>query len=229
MVERGALITSARPVDEAAVILTRAIEDADRAHGRARVAIAGGSAASVIGVVRKNLAPKLWRRVFLTWVDERCVPLLSPDSNRGAAYKEGWLDVSAPCAFELPLYLDDETPDAACSRVRQALVAKFHNTLDVLLLGLGEDGHIASLFPSRPSLTERRATVLAISDSPKPPPSRITLTLPLLDTAATQLVVAVGEGKRKALAQTLAGDTALPLTHLHHVQLVTDLSFGETS
>lgn len=227
MVEGGALITSAHPLHDAAMRFAHAIENADRVRGKARVAISGGSAASVVGEARKLIPANVWSRLCLTWADERCVPFASADSNRGTAYKEGWLDANAAVAHELPLFRDDESPESACARVTNNLNTFFDNALDVVLLGLGEDGHIASLFPGHPSLREKAKLVVAISDSPKPPPRRITLTLPLIDSAATKLVYAVGSGKRDAIERSLSRETILPLSHLQHIDIITDLALGD--
>jgi 6-phosphogluconolactonase len=153
-------------------------------------------------------------------VDERCVPLADPQSNRGSAYREGQLDPTDPPALELPLYLDGETPPGACARVAAALHGPFQGGLDVLLLGMGEDGHIASLFPGRPFERTGGPPVFAVPDSPKPPPRRITLALSMLASAESAVLVATGPAKRAALERLVQGDPALPASALEGLTVV---------
>ncbi len=212
MAERR-LVVGDRPAAEAGRLLARELARFDRP----RLAIPGGSAASALAAVDAGL----WRRVLLTWVDERCVPAGDADSNRGAALRKGLLDRGEPAALELPLYEDGEAPEQACARVGEALAERFGSALDVALLGLGEDGHVASLFPGR--AWPGGALVAAVLDSPKPPPRRITLTLPMLRTAKSAILLAAGEGKRAALERLLDGDPALPASALEPLVIVTDL------
>jgi 6-phosphogluconolactonase len=154
-------------------------------------------------------------------VDERCVPFDDPASNRGAAYRSGCLDTNEPPMHELALFEAGETPAEACLRVGVALEAHFSFGLGVVLLGMGEDGHVASLFPGHE--TPPGALVAHVPDSPKPPPLRITLTRRALETARTTIVLAMGEGKRNALTRLLAGDAVLPAHGLPGLTIVTDL------
>jgi 6-phosphogluconolactonase len=217
----ASFIVARDPAAAAAALLAPRLEDLDRRQGTVRLAVAGGSALAALGALRGVLDPGVWSRLRLTWVDERCVPRADPDSNRGAAYRDGRLDPDRPPALELPLFLDGETPAAACARVAAGLAGPFQGGLDALLLGLGEDGHIASLFPGRPWAAAPDA--FPVLDSPKPPPRRITLALPLLATARTAVLVAAGPAKGPALARLAAGDPALPATALASLTVVTDL------
>jgi 6-phosphogluconolactonase len=212
------------PIGTAAAMLVTLLCGIDRERGRARLAVAGGSAAAALGAVRRGLPPGVWGRLALTWVDERCVPYADLESNRGAAYRGGQLDPGDPPGLELPLFLDPETPVEACARVAAALRGDFQGGLDALLLGMGEDGHIASLFPGRPFERIGGPPVFAVPDSPKPPLRRITLALSMLATAASGILVASGAGKRDALARLAQGDPRLPACGLGGVTVITDVS-----
>jgi 6-phosphogluconolactonase len=219
------VVRSDDPVGAAAELVVAAVARADTRGGAPRLAIPGGSALAAVGPAREALGG-IWSRVRLTWVDERCVANTDAASNRGSAYRSGALRADCAPAHELALFLDGEVPAAAVARVEAALDAWFDGGLDVLLLGLGEDGHIASLFPGwMPPDGARAAHVTA---SPKPPPDRITLTLPLLATAREAILLATGEAKRAALTRLASGDTALPAAHLSGLIIVTELDVDDS-
>jgi len=220
------LVISDDPIRETGRRVADAILASDAERGGTRFAIAGGSAAQALAFVLPALPDDVWKRVSLTWVDERRVPFDSPDSNRGEAYRKGWLSKDRPPGFELPLWLDDETNDRALRRLQTALADRFRSKLDVTLLGMGEDGHIASLFPGHPARFAK-GPVTTLDDSPKPPPQRITLTYEILRTSRAQFLVATGEGKRAALERVLSGDPLAPANALPELTLVTNLRLGE--
>jgi 6-phosphogluconolactonase len=216
--ERPRLTTSVEPVEDTARLVLRALAAAG--SGGPRLAVPGGSAAVVLGRVRSGLGGE-WRRLRLTWVDERCVPFDDAESNRGAAYREGLLDPSDPPAHELPLFLDGESGEEAVARVEEAWAAAFDGALDAVLLGMGSDGHVASLFPGRGEPAGAFAAFVA--SSPKPPPERVTLTRRALGTARSTLLLATGEAKRAALERLVSGDSSLPACGLPGLHVITDL------
>jgi 6-phosphogluconolactonase len=139
-----------------------------------------------------------WSRVDLWLGDERCVPATDPDSNRRLV--EETLLAAAPAARLHPIDGQAE-PDAAAAAYASELGTV---AFDLALLGLGEDGHMASLFPGSPALHERERLAVAVT-AVKPPPRRITLTFPVWERARGLVVLAVGAGKANAVAAVTAG------------------------
>jgi len=150
-----------------------------------------------------------WPSVFVYWSDERQVPLDDPSSNYAMA-KAALLDhLRIPPEQVFPL-VGDPTP--ALRRIPAD--AGGRPRFDLIHLGMGEDGHTASLFPGSPVLEEVRAPVAQVHDAPKPPPERLTLTLPVLNAARAVLFMVQGASKREALARVLRRDPALPASHV---------------
>jgi 6-phosphogluconolactonase len=149
-----------------------------------------------------------WRSVFLYWSDERQVPLDDPASNYAMA-KAALLDhVPIPPEQVFPLVGD---PTRALRGIPADDLGR--PRFDLIHLGLGEDGHTASLFPGDPALEEQRALVRAVH-AVKPPPERLTLTLPVVNAARAVLFMVQGAAKRDALARVLRRDPALPASHV---------------
>jgi len=220
------VIHAREPARVASALLATAIARVQERKTGPRLAIPGGSALAALGPARAGLG-SIWSGVRLTWVDERCVSEADAASNRGEAYRAGALRLDRPPAAELPLYLFPESPRSAVARVEATFDECFEGALDVLLLGMGEDGHIASLFPENGVRADAR--VAHVRGSPKPPAERITLTLPLLATAREAILMVTGESKREALNRLLEGDPALPATHLTGLVVVTDLQLEDSS
>ncbi len=189
------VLATAEEVAEAA-----AAEIADVLRGGAQsLVLAGGTTPKRCYELLAELDVQ-WGRVSVLFGDERCVPPDHPDSNYRMV-KESLLDRVAPATvYRMPAELGpDEGADAYAEVV--ANVAP----LDLVLLGVGEDGHVASLFPGHPLL---RATGLTagIRDSPKPPPERVTLTLEAIRDAGRVLIIATGSGKADAIALAKRGE-----------------------
>ncbi len=161
-------------------------------------AISGGATALIfLGALRQ--AQVDWSRISLFWTDERAVPPDHADSNYGTAHRMllGPLGAKAPRAYRMQA----EHPDLgeAALHYDQVLAHELHGgPLDLAILGVGEDGHVCSLFPGhRALLAEDR--VVAIEDAPKPPPRRLSLTLPFVRQTRELWLVVIGPRKLNVL------------------------------
>ena len=140
-----------------------------------------------------------WGGVSILFGDERCVRPDHPESNYLMA-RQSLLDRVAPATvYRMPAELG---PDEGAKLYAPVVAAA--SPLDLVTLGVGEDGHTASLFPGHPALNAQGLTV-GIYDSPKPPPERVTLTLQALQSARGVLILATGAGKADAVARAKRG------------------------
>jgi 6-phosphogluconolactonase len=149
--------------------------------------------------------------------DERCVPVTDPDSNWGQAAAALLDHVPVP-ASHLLRPQGELGAEAAADAYQAALAGLPPDPggtaprLEVVWLGVGEDGHCLSLFPGHPELEVTDRLVVGVHDSPKPPPDRVSLTLAALGGTERLLVLAAGAGKAEPVARARAGDDRLPLT-----------------
>jgi len=141
-----------------------------------------------------------WGRVTVLFGDERCVPPDDPESNYRMA-REALLDRAAPATVHR---IVGELGPVEAANAYDDIVARLA-PLDVVVLGVGEDGHTASLFPGHPELAADGWAV-PVRDSPKPPPDRVSLTLPALRGARLVIVLATGAGKADAVAKARRGE-----------------------
>ncbi|HEY9287097.1 MAG TPA: 6-phosphogluconolactonase [Candidatus Dormibacteraeota bacterium] len=194
---------ASRAADWTADHIRRAVKD----RGACYIALAGGETPR--GCYQRLAQPPYrddlpWTRVFVYWSDERQVPLDDPESNYAMANSALLEHVPIPRQQIFPLVGDpqpaiDQVPKDAAGRPR----------FDVIHLGMGEDGHTASLFPGHPAL-QYQSAVVAVLNAPKPPPERLTLTLPALNAGRAILFMVQGAGKHQALERVLRRDPALP-------------------
>ncbi|MEV6524387.1 6-phosphogluconolactonase [Longispora sp. NPDC051575] len=212
----------------AARLITRLI-DAQAARGVASVVLTGGRvAAAVYAAVRDSPARDAidWSRVDVWWGDERFLPAGDPERNetqaRAALLDAVPLDPARVHPMPATDGPDGEDPEAGAARYADLLAKTGHPQelphFDVLLLGVGEDGHIASVFPEAPATHDRR-TVTAVRGAPKPPPVRVTLTPSAVNTAEEVWLIAAGEGKADAVGMALhgAGPVQIPAAGVHGV------------
>jgi len=191
--------------------------EAQQSGGEPQVALTGGSIADAIHREVARLAPTSrvdWSRVGVWWGDERFVAADSPDRNARQA-RASLLDVvGATSVHEMPSA--DEALDAAAGASAYAAQVRAHGggEFALVMLGVGHDGHVASLFPGYPQLDVDDEIAVAVTDSPKPPPERITLTLPALNRARAVWFVVSGADKALAVARAIAGDAGLPASRV---------------
>ena len=200
----------AEPPELAEVLVSRLEREAQAAlaaRGSFSIALPGGSVATTL-FPRLASAAVDWSRSDFFWVDERAVPPDDPESNFAAA-RALWLEpASIPGSRVHRMRGDAADLDQAAWAYEAELRSALGDPprLDVALLGVGPDGHVASLFPGHRLLDETARPVAALQDAPKPPPRRLTLTLPVL--AAARLVVVAAFGASKAEVVRAALDEA---------------------
>lgn len=179
----------------AAADLAARIERTIAAHGRCRLALAGGFTPKQV-YERVARDPSLdWRRVDIFFGDERCVPADHEDSNYRMA-REALLD---RVAVALTVHrIEGERPPLEAARVYEGVLGD--QPLDLVLLGMGEDGHVASLFPDTPELGSAAARVVA-TRSPRPPAARVSLTLRAINEAGAVVFWVTGAAKADRVAE----------------------------
>lgn len=205
----------------AARIITGLI-DAQAARGSAGLVLTGGGmgVATLRAVRESPVAPAVdWRQLDIWWGDERFVARDSDDRNEKAA-REALLDhVDLDPARIFPMGWsggeDGDDADAAAARYAATLASHTRAgdegpvpRFDILLLGLGPEGHVASIFPQSPASRDERP-VTAVYDCPKPPPTRISLTPSSITAAAEVWIVAAGGEKADAVKAALSGASPL--------------------
>ncbi len=237
-VERAVVADGAAAAARAAALFADAARRAVAARGRFVVALAGGSTPKAAYALLAGAAPEsalgadVWGATNVWFGDERCVPPDSPDSNYRMAHEALLSRVPVP---EAQVYRieGERAPEDAAARYdallrgeavagRDAAAARDGTDVprdpvgaplfDLVLLGVGPDGHTASLFPGTPGLDEQTRWVLAVAApvalTPKVP--RITLTFPALGAAREVMVLAVGAEKREAVRAAFGGGTDVP-------------------
>ncbi|XP_010274562.1 PREDICTED: probable 6-phosphogluconolactonase 4, chloroplastic isoform X2 [Nelumbo nucifera] len=185
-------------------------------RGAFTVVLSGGS---LIHSLRKLLeSPYLesvdWTKWHVSWVDERVVPKNHEDSNYKLAY-DGFISKVPIPPGNIYAINDALTAEGAADDYEACLKQLVNNKVvdlsaasgfpkfDLMLLGMGPDGHVASLFPGHPLVNENKRWVTFIKDSPKPPPERITYTFPVINSSASIALVICGSGKADAVHRAL--------------------------
>ena len=202
----------------AARLVTRLV-DAVSAHGSASLVLTGGGIGTAV-LAELAAAPARdavdWRHVDIWWGDERFEPEGDPERNETGA-RDALLDhVDVDPARVHPMPPSDgpdgNNPEAAAAsyaaELEKAATPEDHGpvpSFDVLMLGIGPEGHVASLFPGMPALYDERP-VVAVRGAPKPPPTRLSLTFPSINAAKEVWILASGSEKAQAVALALSDD-----------------------
>ena len=210
---------------EAAAVLHELTEASIATRGRCLIALSGGSTPAALyqALTGPEWRPRFhWPQMHFVFGDERCVPPDHPESNFGAARRL----LFVPLGIDHLDRIEGEAEDVNRAareyegrlRTLTASPAPAWPKLDVVLLGLGDDGHIASLFPASPALQNRTAAV-TVTESPKGIRCRLTLTLGVINHATVVLFLVTGAGKasivRDVLQSPPGANESLPATLVH--------------
>lgn len=190
----------------AARLLNR-LADAQAHRGEASIVLTGGRIAAkvyqnILGSPIRTVVD--WSKVDFWWGDERFLPSGDPERNETQA-REAFLDhlpVDPARVHPMPASDAVGTPEEAAALYAAELGPEVP-AFDLLLLGIGEDGHVASLFPGNPAL-DAEGAVVGVRHSPKPPPERVSLTMSAINTAMAAWIIASGEGKAEAVDEALS-------------------------
>lgn len=200
--------------DAAASVLAGALTEAVATHGQAGFAATGGTTpAPVYNRLAHMTAP--WDKVTVTLTDERWVPPSHEDSNEGQVRRHLLVGPAAKARFA-PLYFDGVSPEESARQAEAGVATAL--PFGAVLLGMGGDGHFASLFPGSPVLAEgldpdgSRLVIAAPQGSPAPDQPRISLTLNALERSALIVLLITGTAKRQLLEGPV--DPKLPISSL---------------
>lgn len=197
----------------AADVVSRLLDRLEEAQSRGEVPHLGLTGGTIADAVHRELARRAvdssvdWARVVFWWGDERFVASGSPDRNAGQA-ADALLDhLPVDPAHVHPVGSRDEfvTAEEAAAAYGDDLRTHGSGAFEVLMLGLGPDGHVASLFPGHAALDVNDTVAVAVHDSPKPPPDRVSLTFGALNRSRAVWFLVSGAEKASALAAALAG------------------------
>lgn len=200
-----------RAARRAADVMANQINDARMRGADVHFAVAGGSTPARAYELLAQMQGT-WAHVHLWLGDERCVPAGHDDANQRLLEDSLLRHLRSVEGPHVHPVRGELGPEDAAWLYGQDLVRAMGEqpVFDLVLLGLGEDGHTASLFPGNPAAGATVAPVVGVRGAPKPPAERVTLTMPVLRRARFTMLLATGAAKRGPLARVRAGDTAVP-------------------
>ena len=198
------------------------IETGLRINGVFHLALTGGTLGSDLTralVADWNAHPDMYQELHMWWSDERFVDRSSAEQNSAPALNS----VTNKNVTIHMLRASDEVESIDVA-VRDYLAQLGENFMDLTILGLGPDGHIASLFPGAAHI-DRLEKVIAITDSPKPPSVRASFTLSMINTSTLVWIIAAGASKADAVTKIIEGDLSIPASYVRaadHTRLIVD-------
>ena len=224
--------------DAAAARLVVAIVDAQCARGVAQISMIGGSMGSQIisslcAVPARDAVD--WSQVHVWWGDERWLPAGDPDRNDTQNDQAGLarLGLTPEHVHRVAGPDTSESAEASAALYEQALREHGGGMFDVMVLGVGPDGHVASLFPHHPAAASTAGIAIAVHDSPKPPPTRVSLTRECLERSREVWFLVSGADKADAVLRGTTGAPfeTTPAAHVHGIErtlwLVDDAAAGD--
>ena len=186
--------------------LVGAITSAVAGRGSAHIVLTGGGTGiALLRHVRDHALDIQWDKVHLYWGDDRFVPHDDDERNYKQAHEALLESIDIPGANVHPMAASDGEFGTDIEAAARAYEQELPDTFDVHLLGMGGEGHVNSLFPDTRAVREEHRLVVAVTDSPKPPPQRITLTLPAVRRSREVWLVVGGAAKADAVAAAIGG------------------------
>jgi len=211
----------------AAVYITSLINQTLSSQDLFSLMLSGGSTPRAVYTLlgSKAFAPQIdWAKVHIFWGDERCVPPDHSDSNYCMA-RETLLERVPLPGSNVHRICGELAPEVAALHYEGELVAFFGERsgeprFDLIMLGMGDDGHIASLFPGSPALEEKSRLVSAVKHDQPPPPliDRVSVTLPLINAARQVMLIITGEAKARRVAEAFSEADKLPSLPVQRVK-----------
>jgi len=208
--------------NDAARFIAEAAYSAIAEGGVFRLGLSGGNTPRPVHEALAEIGDLPWEKIQITFGDERCVSPDDADSNYRMA-RESLLDrvrIPAGNVFRIRGEIDPEAAAQEYEAQLSAFAARFGEARyrhDLLILGLGGDGHTASLFPGSPALEEMARNVIPAT-GPKPPPQRITMTFPLINASRHVVFLINDAGKQPVIDEILAGSSSRPAGRVRPVE-----------
>ena len=209
-------------LQEVTTQLIEVIETGLRVNGIFHLALTGGTLGSDLTralVANWNAHPEMYQGLHIWWSDERFVERSSAEQNSSPALNS----ITNKNVTMHMLRASDEVENIDLA-VEDYLAQLGETFMDLTILGLGPDGHIASLFPGAAHI-DRLEKVIAITDSPKPPAVRATFTLSMINTSTLVWIIAAGASKADAVTKIIEGDLSMPASYIRaadHTRLIVD-------